>query len=166
VIGDTVQFTSVAPYRLRVTGRTTFYLNAFGEEVIVDNADNAIEMACAKTGAIVNDYSAAPVFMTGDSNGTHEWIIEFERLTCPLETFVAEMDAALQSINSDYEAKRYKDIALRMPIVHMMPRGGFAAWLKEKNKLGGQHKIPRLSNERRLLEEMLPYTKKSGAMTA
>lgn len=162
VIGDTVQFTSVAPYRLRVTGRTSFYLNAFGEEVIVDNTDHAIEKACARTGAVVNDYSAAPVFMTGDSNGTHEWIIEFEQLPCPLEVFVQAMDESLKAVNSDYEAKRYKDIALRMPIVHIMPPGGFAAWLKEKNKLGGQHKVPRLSNERRLLEEMLPYTKRSG----
>lgn len=159
IIGDTVQFTSRAPYRIKITGRTTFYLNAFGEEVIVDNADYAIAKACEITGAVVNDYSAAPVYMTGNSNGTHEWIIEFDSLPCPLDVFVKEMDSALKSINSDYEAKRYKDIALRMPIVHIMPKGGFSAWLKEKNKLGGQHKIPRLSNERRILEEMLPYTK-------
>jgi hypothetical protein len=159
VIGDTVQFTSRTPFRIKVTGRTTFYLNAFGEEVIVDNADFAIAKACEITGAIVNDYSAAPVYMTGESNGTHEWIIEFESLPCPLDIFAKEMDNALKSINSDYEAKRYKNIALRMPIVHIMPQGGFSAWLKEKNKLGGQHKIPRLSNERRIIEEMLPYTK-------
>lgn len=157
VIGDTIQFTSLYPFRIKVTGRTTFYLNAFGEEVIVDNADNAIAKACAVTGAVVNDYSAAPVFMTGESNGTHEWIIEFEQLPCPLEQFVSEMDMALKAINSDYEAKRYKDIALRMPIVHIMPKGGFALWLKDKNKLGGQHKIPRLSNDRRIIEEMLPF---------
>ena len=157
VIGDTIQFTSLYPFRIKITGRTTFYLNAFGEEVIVDNADNAIAKACAVTGAVVNDYSAAPVFMTGESNGTHEWIIEFEQLPCPLEQFVSEMDMALKAINSDYEAKRYKDIALRMPIVHIMPKGGFALWLKDKNKLGGQHKIPRLSNDRRIIEEMLPF---------
>lgn len=157
IIGDTIQFTSLYPFRIKVSGRTTFYLNAFGEEVIVDNADNAIAKACAVTGAVVNDYSAAPVFMTGESNGTHEWIIEFEQLPCPLEQFVSEMDKALKAINSDYEAKRYKDIALRMPIVHIMPKGGFALWLKDKNKLGGQHKIPRLSNDRRIIEEMLPF---------
>ncbi|MES2480206.1 MAG: GH3 auxin-responsive promoter family protein [Bacteroidota bacterium] len=160
IIGDTIQFTSLAPFRIKITGRTTFFLNAFGEEVIVDNADNAIAEACKKTGAVVNDYSAAPVYMTDTSNGAHEWVIEFEQLPCPLETFVLEMDNALKSINSDYEAKRHKDIALRMPIVHIMPKGGFSAWLKDKNKLGGQHKVPRLSNDRKLLEELLPFTKK------
>lgn len=160
VIGDTIQFTSLAPFRIKITGRTTFYLNAFGEEVIVDNADNAIAKACKITGAIVNDYSAAPVYMTDKSNGAHEWVIEFEELPCPLETFVLEMDNALKAINSDYEAKRHKDIALRMPIVHIMPRGGFGNWLKEKNKLGGQHKVPRLSNDRKILEQLIPYTTK------
>jgi hypothetical protein len=160
IIGDTIQFTSLAPFRIKITGRTTFFLNAFGEEVIVDNADNAIAEACKKTGAVVNDYSAAPVYMTDTSNGAHEWVIEFEQLPCPLEVFILEMDNALKSINSDYEAKRHKDIALRMPIVHIMPKGGFSAWLKDKNKLGGQHKVPRLSNDRKLLEELLPFTKK------
>lgn len=160
IIGDTIQFTSLAPFRIKITGRTTFFLNAFGEEVIVDNADNAIAEACKKTGAVVNDYSAAPVYMTDTSNGAHEWVIEFEQLPCPLAVFVQEMDNALKSINSDYEAKRHKDIALRMPIVHIMPKGGFSAWLKDKNKLGGQHKVPRLSNERKLLEELLPFTTK------
>jgi hypothetical protein len=159
VIGDTVRFTSLSPYRIQVSGRTKFYLNAFGEEVIVDNADYAIAKACEVTGAEVADYSAAPVYMTGATNGAHEWIIEFDKLPCALEEFTRLMDKALQSINSDYEAKRHKDIALRMPIVHIMPKGGFAAWLKEKNKLGGQHKVPRLSNDRKQLEEMLPFTK-------
>ena len=158
VIGDTIQFTSLAPYRIKITGRTTFYLNAFGEEVIVDNADYAIARACKNTGAIVNDYSAAPIYMTDKNNGAHEWVIEFEELPCPLATFAQEMDDALKSINSDYEAKRQKDIALRMPIVHIMPKGGFSQWLKNKNKLGGQHKIPRLSNERKLIEELIPLT--------
>lgn len=158
IIGDTIQFVSVQPYRVRVSGRTSFYLNAFGEEVIVDNADEAIARASRITGAIVNDYSAAPVFMTDTSNGTHEWVIEFESLPVSLEAFTREMDKALQEVNSDYEAKRHKDIALRMPIVHRMPAGGFAAWLKYKNKLGGQHKVPRLSNSRQILEELLPFT--------
>jgi hypothetical protein len=97
--------------------------------------------------------------MTGESNGGHEWIIEFEKLPCTPEQFMAEVDKALQAINSDYEAKRHKDIALRMPIIHVMPAGGFNQWLKDKGKLGGQHKVPRLSNDRTYLEEILPYTK-------
>ena len=98
--------------------------------------------------------------MTGDSNGAHEWIIEFDTLPCPLEQFVAAMDTALQKVNSDYEAKRHKDIALRMPIVHRMPKDGFNQWLKDKGKLGGQHKVPRLCNDRKYLDEMMPYIKK------
>ena len=157
VVGDTVVFTSLSPFRIKVSGRTKHFINAFGEEVIVDNSDAAIAHACEKTGAIVNDYTAAPVYMTDSSNGAHEWIIEFEKLPVPLEVFVEELDAHLKRINSDYEAKRYKDIALRAPIVHMMPKGGFNRWLKDKGKLGGQHKVPRLCNERKWLEEMLPY---------
>ncbi|XZF12545.1 GH3 auxin-responsive promoter family protein [Chitinophagaceae bacterium MMS25-I14] len=157
-VGDTIQFTSLYPFRIKVTGRLKFFINAFGEEVIVDNTDHAIAEACARTGAIVNDYTAAPVYMTGSSNGAHEWIIEFEKLPCPLEVFVETLDNELRKVNSDYEAKRHKDIALRMPVVHIMPKGGFNLWLKQKGKLGGQHKVPRLSNERRWLEEMLPFT--------
>ncbi len=158
-VGDTVQFTSLNPFRIKVSGRLKHFINAFGEEVIVDNSDEAIQQACSLTGAVVNDYTAAPVYMTGQENGAHEWIIEFEKLPCPLDTFVTELDKALQQINSDYEAKRHKNIALRMPIVHQMPKDGFKSWLKDKGKLGGQHKVPRLSNERNFLEEILPYTK-------
>ena len=125
IVGDTVQFTSLSPFRIRITGRLKFYINAFGEEVIVDNSDEAIARASRATGAQVKDYTAAPVYMTGDSNGAHEWIIEFDHLPVPLDVFVTEMDAALKAINSDYEAKRYKDIALRRPIVHRMQEGGF-----------------------------------------
>lgn len=156
-VGDTIKFTSRQPYRIQVTGRMKHYINAFGEEIIVDNSDQAIAKACELTGAVVNDYTAAPVYMSGTENGTHEWIIEFEYLPCPLTEFVHHMDAALQAINSDYEAKRHKNIALRMPIVHIMKKGGFKEWLKSKGKLGGQHKVPRLSNERHYLEELLPY---------
>lgn len=159
LVGDTIQFTSLTPHRIKVSGRLKHFMNAFGEEVIVDNSDAAIAAACAETGAMVNDYTAAPVYMTGESNGAHEWIIEFEHLPVPLEVFTASMDKHLQSINSDYEAKRHKNIALRPPIVHVMPKGGFNRWLKDKGKLGGQHKVPRLSNERTWLEEMLPYTR-------
>ncbi len=157
MVGDTIQFTCLKPYRIKVSGRLKHFINAFGEEVIVDNSDYAIAEASRITGAIVADYSAAPVYMTGDTNGAHEWIIEFESLPCPLDAFVTEMDSALQKVNSDYEAKRHKDIALRMPVVHRMPAGGFKAWLRDKGKLGGQHKVPRLSNERKWIEEMLPY---------
>ncbi len=157
LVGDTIQFTSLSPFRIKVTGRLKHFINAFGEELIVDNADNAIAIACAETGAVVADYSAAPVYMTGEDNGAHEWIIEFEYLPVPLEQFTNLLDKSLQAINSDYEAKRYKDMALRMPIVHRMPKDGFKQWLKDKGKLGGQHKVPRLSNERTYIEEMLPY---------
>lgn len=159
LVGDTIQFTSLHPYRIKVTGRLKFFINAFGEEVIVDNTDQALAIASAKTGAIVNDYTAAPVYMTGESNGAHEWIIEFEKLPVPIDVFVRELDTALRSVNSDYDAKRHKDIALRMPVVHVMPKGGFNLWLKQKGKLGGQNKIPRLSNERKWMEEILPFTK-------
>lgn len=160
MVGDTIQFTSLKPFRIKVTGRLKHFINAFGEEVIVDNTDHALAEACRQTGAIVNDYTAAPVYMTGESNGAHEWIIEFDSLPCPIEVFTEVMDAALQKVNSDYEAKRHKNIALRMPIVHVMPKGGFNTWLKDKGKLGGQHKVPRLNNERRYLEEILPYVTK------
>jgi GH3 auxin-responsive promoter len=161
LVGDTIQFTSIHPYRIKVTGRLKHYINAFGEEVIIDNTDQAIAMASKQTGAVVNDYTAAPVYMTGTDSGAHEWIIEFEHLPCPLDEFVASLDKSLQSINSDYEAKRYKDMALKMPIVHSMPKGGFNLWLKDKGKLGGQNKVPRLSNDRKYLEEILPYTLKA-----
>lgn len=157
LVGDTIQFTSLEPFRIKVSGRLKHFINAFGEEVIVDNSDNAIAIACAETGATVVDYSAAPCYMTGDSNGAHEWIIEFEHLPVSLERFTTLLDKSLQAINSDYEAKRYKDMALRMPIVHQMPKDGFKRWLKDKGKLGGQHKVPRLSNDRTLLEEMMKY---------
>jgi hypothetical protein len=157
LVGDTVQFTCLSPFRIKVTGRLKHFINAFGEELIVDNADNAIAIACAETGAVVADYSAAPVYMTGEDNGAHEWIIEFDYLPVPLEQFTNLLDKSLQAINSDYEAKRYKDMALRMPVVHRMPKDGFQHWLKDKGKLGGQHKVPRLSNERTYIEEMLPY---------
>lgn len=157
MVGDTIQFTSLNPYRIKVSGRTKNFINAFGEEVIVENSDHAIAAACKATGAVVNDYTAAPVYMTQDGNGAHEWIIEFEHLPVPLNKFTRIMDQALQKINSDYEAKRHKNIALRMPIVHQMGKGGFNAWLKHKGKLGGQHKVPRLSNDRKLLEEILDF---------
>jgi len=155
ILGDTIQFVSTKPYRVRVSGRLKHYINAFGEEVIVDNTDKAIAEACHATGAIVNDYTAAPVYFSDGANGAHEWLIEFEKNPENLEAFVTELDKALQSINSDYEAKRHKSIALRMPVVHALEKGTFANWLRHRGKLGGQHKVPRLSNERKYLEEIL-----------
>ena len=155
LVGDTVAFTSLRPFKIKVTGRLKHYMNAFGEEVIVDNADKAIAVASAKTGAIVNDYTAAPVYFSEADNGAHEWLIEFEKMPPSLQAFAQALDLALQSVNSDYEAKRYKSIALRDPIVHALEKGSFNKWLKEKGKLGGQHKVPRLSNERKFVEEIL-----------
>ena len=158
LVGDTIQFTSLNPYKIKVTGRLKHYINAFGEEVIVDNSDNAIAAACEKTNAIVNDYTAAPVYFCDGANGTHEWLIEFDKHPENLEQFTIELDKALKNCNSDYEAKRYKDIALRMPIVRALPNGTFNEWLRRRGKLGGQHKVPRLSNERKILEEIVALT--------
>ena len=155
IIGDTIKFTHLNSYKIKVTGRLKHYMNAFGEEVMVDNTDKAIAWAAAKTNAVVNDYTAAPVYFSESSNGTHEWLIEFDVPPQNLQLFTTELDAALKTINSDYEAKRYKDIALRMPIVHAAKKGIFKEWLRSKGKLGGQHKVPRLSNERNVVEEIL-----------
>ena len=157
IVGDTIRFVSLSPYRIKVSGRIKHYINAFGEEVIVDNTDKAIAVACEKTGATVNDYTAAPVYFSEASNGAHEWLVEFENEPANLQTFTEELDKALQQTNSDYEAKRYKDMALRMPILHKVEKGVFNNWLKSKGKLGGQHKIPRLSNDREIMEEILLF---------
>jgi hypothetical protein len=155
VVGDTVKFVSINPYKIIVSGRLKHYMNAFGEEVMVDNTDKAIAIACEKTGALVTDYTAAPVYFSDNSNGAHEWLIEFDREPADIKAFTTTLDAALKSINSDYEAKRHKDIALRMPIVHILRKGTFTHWLRNKGKLGGQHKVPRLSNERMYVEEII-----------
>ncbi len=154
LVGDTIQFTSLDPYKIKVTGRLKHYMNAFGEEVIVDNSDKAIAMAAEKTGVVVNDYTAAPIYFGENSNGAHEWLVEFEQAPVNLKQFTTELDSALKNCNSDYEAKRHKDIALRLPVVHVLPGGTFTEWLRRKGKLGGQHKVPRLSNDRGMLEEI------------
>jgi hypothetical protein len=155
LVGDTVQFTSLAPFKVRVSGRVKHFINAFGEELIVDNSDKAIAAACEKTGATFNDYTAAPIYFTEQGNGSHEWLIEFDVEPKDLGLFTFELDNALKNVNSDYEAKRHKDIALRMPLVRALPTGLFNKWLKSKGKLGGQHKVPRLSNDRKYVEEIL-----------
>ncbi|HSU28282.1 MAG TPA: GH3 auxin-responsive promoter family protein [Chitinophagaceae bacterium] len=154
-LGDTIQFTSLSPFRIRVSGRLKHFINAFGEELIVDNSDKAIAIAAQKAGAVVNDYTAAPIYFTGSSVGAHEWLIEFDKAPADMEAFTRDLDISLKSINSDYEAKRQKDIALRMPVIHILKKGTFEEWLRRNGKLGGQHKVPRLSNERKLLEEIL-----------
>lgn len=157
LVGDTVQFVSKDPYKIKVSGRLKHFINAFGEELIVDNSDRAVAIASMKTSAVVNDYSAAPVYFSEESNGAHEWLVEFEKEPEDLNRFIFELDDALKSVNGDYEAKRAKDIALRMPIVHAIPKGVFNAWLKSKGKLGGQHKVPRLSNDRSYVDEILAF---------
>jgi hypothetical protein len=163
LIGDTVRFTSLNPYKITISGRLRHYMNAFGEEVMVDNSDKAIAMAAQKTGAVVTDYTAAPIYFSGDGNGAHEWLVEFSVPPADLAAFGDQLDIALQSLNSDYEAKRHKSIALRGPVMHQLKKGTFNEWLRSKGKLGGQHKVPRLSNERKVVEEILAgnYNKES-----
>jgi len=153
-IGDTIKFTSKDPYRMQVSGRVKHFINAFGEEVIVDNTDKAIAEACAKTNATVVEYSAAPIYIEGNNKGGHEWIIEFGQMPQNLDQFIEILDKSLQANNSDYEAKRHKNMALNLPVVHVAKKGAFYDWLKSKGKLGGQHKIPRLSNERTYFDEI------------
>ncbi len=154
-IGDTVRFTSLNPYRVRITGRTKHHINAFGEELIIENAEEALKQVCIKTGAEIKEYTAAPIFMKDNEKGAHEWIIEFRKYPENIGYFTEFLDNALKALNSDYEAKRYNNITLRMPKVHIARKNLFYDWLKTKNKLGGQHKIPRLSNERGYIEELL-----------
>ncbi|SNR29150.1 GH3 auxin-responsive promoter [Maribacter sedimenticola] len=154
-IGDTVRFTSKSPYRIKVTGRTKHHINVFGEELIIENAEEALKLVCQKTGAEIKDYTAGPVFMVNKEKGAHEWIIEFRTMPNDMDTFIRVLDESLKSLNSDYEAKRYNNITLNMPIVHMARKNLFYDWLKANDKLGGQHKIPRLSNKRDYIEELL-----------
>jgi hypothetical protein len=154
MIGDTIVFTSLNPYRFRISGRTKHFINVFGEEVIIENAEKALETACKETGALLAEYTAGPVFMNTESKGYHEWIIEFEKEPEDLNNFIDIMDDALKAVNSDYEAKRYKNLNLGRPICRSVPEGTFNKWLKMKNKLGGQNKVPRLSNSREYIEDL------------
>ncbi len=154
-LGDTVQFTSIAPFRIKVAGRTKHFINAFGEELMIHNAEKAIAVACEKTDAIINEFTAAPVYFESKKSGKHQWLIEFEKTPDNLSHFAAILDEELKNLNSDYEAKRHKDMILSPPELIPIAKGTFHHWLKSKNKLGGQHKIPRLSNNRSFVEEML-----------
>ena len=155
IVGDTLRFVSLAPYRVEISGRTRLYINAFGEELIMGNAEKAMNQACQATGASIKDYTAGPSFMEGNKSGAHEWLIEFTTPPSSLTAFREALDGSLRELNSDYDAKRHKDLVLRMPIVHMMSGDTFHNWLKSKGKLGGQNKIPRLSNDRKLIEEII-----------
>ncbi len=154
-IGDTVRFTSTSPYRIKVTGRTKHHINAFGEELIIENAEEALRQVCRKTNAQIKDYTAAPIFMNGSEKGGHEWLIEFGKPPEDIDYFTEFLDNALKSLNSDYEAKRYNNMTLGMPKVHVAREHLFYEWLKCNDKLGGQHKIPRLCNDREYMDELL-----------
>ncbi|MEQ8337141.1 MAG: GH3 auxin-responsive promoter family protein [Cyclobacteriaceae bacterium] len=154
-IGDTVRFTSKDPYRIRISGRTRHFINAFGEEVVVENAELAIAEACKRTDAEIENFTAGPIYLSNAQKGGHEWIVEFAKEPEDLERFKLVLDEKLREINSDYDAKRYKDIALDPPIVHAVERGTFYNWMKKRGKLGGQNKVPRLSNNREYLDDIL-----------
>ena len=155
LIGDTVKFTSKYPFRLKVSGRTKHFINAFGEEVIVENADYGIKVASQKTNALVANYTAGPVYMGDGSRGRHEWVVEFSKEPDDIEMFVKILDESIREVNSDYDAKRYKDMALLAPLVNVVPEGTFYSWMARRNKLGGQNKVPRLSNDREYLDDLL-----------
>ena len=155
LIGDTIRFTSLQPYKFVITGRTKSFINAFGEELIVDNAERGLEVACKATDAEIREYTAAPVFMDEHGQCRHQWLIEFSRQPSDIEAFAHRLDLALQTLNSDYEAKRYKDITLQRLEVIVARPGQFDEWMKRNGKLGGQHKVPRLSNERKIIESIL-----------
>ena len=154
-IGDTVRFSSTDPYRIKVTGRTKHHINVFGEELIIENAEDALKKVCKKTNAEIVDYTAAPIFMEGKEKGAHEWLIEFKNPPNDINYFNELLDNALKSLNSDYEAKRYNNMTLNKPKINIARTHLFYDWLKEKDKLGGQHKVPRLSNSRDYIDELL-----------
>jgi len=158
-IGDTVKFTSLNPYRVKVVGRIKHFINAFGEELIIENAEHAINIACQKSDAIIEEYTAGPVYMNGNNSGHHEWLIEFAKVPDNIIFFTETLDNALKSINSDYEAKRAGNRTLGLPIVRAMRKGTFFEWLKSKDKVGGQNKVPRLANNRKHLDEILKMNK-------
>lgn len=156
-IGDTVEFSSTDPYLFKLTGRTKQFINAFGEELIVDNADRAIDMASRATGAKIVEYTAAPIYFGDDSNGAHEWLIEFETEPSDMDQFIHTLDESLKKLNSDYEAKRSYNLSLDIPVVRVLEKGVFYEWMKLRDKAGGQHKVPKLSNDRKYVESLLNF---------
>jgi hypothetical protein len=154
-IGDTVKFTSIAPYRIKISGRTKHFINAFGEEIIIENAETAITRACEMTGAVIDNFTAAPIYLDKGKRGGHEWIIEFKVQPRDLVEFEGVLDETLRKINSDYDAKRAHNLALVAPKIHSVKEGTFYNWMKKRGKLGGQNKVPRLSNSREIVDEIL-----------
>ncbi|MCA9351492.1 GH3 auxin-responsive promoter family protein [Patescibacteria group bacterium] len=159
-LGDTVMFTSTDPYRIKITGRTKHFINVFGEELMVGNADEAIARVSAETGAVVSHYTAGPIFMNDQGRGGHEWVIEFTKVPADVDAFTRLLDETLRSLNSDYDAKRQDDIALQILKLNIVPEGTFMSWMESRGKLGGQHKVPRLSNKRDYIEQLLDLAKK------
>ncbi len=155
IVGDTIRFTSKTPYRFKLSGRTKHFINSVGEEVIVNNADHAIAEASSKTDAIIREYTVAPIYMDGKTQSKHEWLIEFERNPNDINRFMFLLDESLRAVNSDYDAKRTKNMALGKPLLHVLKSGSFDKWLQKKGKLGGQHKVPRLMNSREIVEQIL-----------
>jgi hypothetical protein len=165
LIGDTIRFTSTQPYRLRIVGRTRHFINAFGEEVMVENTDAAIQRACSETGTLIRDYTVAPLYLEAGQRGAHQWLIEFITPPADLQAFAQALDKALQAINSDYEAKRTGDLALGPPLIVPIPPGTFERWLSQRGRLGGQNKVPRLSNTREYVEAILALLRDRGELT-
>ena len=162
ILGDTIRFTSRSPYRFKITGRTKSYINCFGEELIIENTESAIAIACFKTGAEINEYTVAPIFMDSSNNGGHEWIVEFKKLPKEIERFILILDETLRELNSDYDAKRYNNLVLSKPVVNSVSKGTFNLWLKSIDKLGGQNKVPRLSNNRFFLEQIVKFSRNNN----
>jgi len=161
IIGDTVKFTSKYPFKIKITGRTKQFINAFGEELIVDNAEKALKIACERTNSEIREYTAAPIYMSETKNGCHQWLIEFSKPPQSVDYFADVLDTILKTLNSDYEAKRYKDISLSPPQIIIAKKDLFYKWLKINNKLGGQNKVPRLVNERKHIDQLLLLNSKS-----
>jgi len=154
-MGDTIQFTALNPFKIKVIGRVKNFINAFGEELVIENAEKALSQACSKTEAIINDFTAAPVYFNKNESGKHQWLIEFEQLPKDEKLFSKILDEQLSTLNSDYEAKRQSGLVLSAPQVNILEKGTFYRWMKQNNKLGGQHKIPRLCNDRKFVDEIL-----------
>lgn len=161
LLGDTIEFTSLEPHLFKIAGRTKHFINAFGEELMIDNAEVALQEACKLTNAKITEYTAAPVFFDDNNNGAHEWLIEFATKPSDIEMFAQVLDASLKSLNSDYEAKRSLDLSLRMPIIKILPHNFFYKWMESREKMGGQNKVPRLSNDRKYVESLLQFLSQS-----
>jgi hypothetical protein len=155
-LGDVIQFTNLIPFRFVITGRTKHFINAFGEELMIHNAETALGVACEKTHAVVNEFTVGPVFMS-ETYGRHEWIIEFDKQPNSEGFFIEILDRTLKELNSDYEAKRFNNYVLELPLLKNIPSGSFYNWIKSKGKLGGQTKVPRLCNDRRYLDDLTRF---------